>query len=198
MLVFDDAYAETCRNAFPILEKYGFGAACMVVTQYIGSNNRWDEEAGFPSLQLMSKSEILEWSRRGIEFGGHTSHHAELPNLSDERAEQEIAECRDDLSALLGKPPTCFAYPFGGISATAHAAAREYFQLAFTTWPGFLHLGVDPHLAPRISFLPGETRWGMWCRLHFGKNPYEICRNRWAKFLRRARGKSASGSTSLR
>lgn len=195
MLVFDDAYAEACRNAFPILEQYGFGAACMVVTRCIGSSNRWDEQAGFPSHQLMSESEILEWSKRGIEFGGHTSHHPRLSNLSDECVEQEIAECGDDLTALLGKSPVCFAYPFGAISPAALAAARKYFQLAFTYGPGMLHLGADPHLAPRISFLPGETRWAMRCRLRFGKTPYEICRNR---FRTKTRGKDASDHASPR
>ncbi len=197
MLVFDDAFADTCRNAFPVIERYGFGAACMVVTRCIGSTNRWDEEAGRPSFQLMSESEILEWSEKGIEFGGHTSHHPDLRLISDERVEEEIAQCRDDLVALLDKAPTCFAYPFGGVSPRAQAAARNHFELAFTTDPGLFHLGTDPHLVPRILFQPGETRFGMWCRLHLGNNLFEVCRGRWARLTKKMRNRKAIGSASL-
>ncbi|MFZ0747487.1 MAG: glycosyltransferase [Terracidiphilus sp.] len=187
MLVFDDAYAEACSNAFPILERYSFGAACMVVTQCIGATNRWDEEAGRPSFQLMGKSEILEWSQKSIEFGGHTGSHPDLTTVSDERAEQEIAQCKADLTALLGEDPVSFAYPFGGVSHAAQAAARNHFQIAFTAWPGRLHLGTNPYLVPRIAFLPGESRIGMWCRLRIGRNPFEVFRNRLVPFFRKAR-----------
>ena len=103
MLAFDDGYDEACRIAFPILEKYGFGAACMIVTSCIGSTNRWDEEAGRPSFQLMSEAQIIEWSQRCIEFGGHTSRHPELTLENNERIEREIAECKEGLTTLLGR-----------------------------------------------------------------------------------------------
>jgi peptidoglycan/xylan/chitin deacetylase (PgdA/CDA1 family) len=194
MLVFDDAYAEACHNAFPVLERYGFGAACMVVTRYIGSTNRWDEEVGRPSLQLMSKSEILEWSEKGIEFGGHTSHHLELPTAPSDRIRQEIEECRDDLTELLGRAPTCFAYPFGQVSPEVQAAVRDHFELAFTVGQGVLHLNTDPHLVPRIFFLPGETRFGIWCRLRLGRNLIDVCQRRWAMLRQKVRDLGATHS----
>ena len=132
----------------------------------------------------MSEGTILEWSKKNIEFGGHTSHHVNLREVADQRVDQEIAQCKDELTALLGKPPASFAYPFGGVSPGAYAAARKNFELAFTTMHGILNLATDPHLVPRISFLPGETRFGMWCRLRLGKNPYEVCRNRWTRLFR--------------
>ena len=183
MLVFDDAYEETADVAFPMLHRHGFKAACMVVTSCIGTTNRWDEEAGRPSFQLMNELQIQQWARKGIEFGGHTSSHPELPLVSDERVEQEVAECKETLAKLLGKAPVSFAYPFGGLSAAATAAVGRHFQLGFTSWPGRLHLGVDPSLVPRIAFLPGESKIGMWCRLRLGKNPFEVIRNRWRRFI---------------
>lgn len=187
MLTFDDAYADASRNAFPVLRRYGFGATCMVVTRCIGTTNRWDENTGLPSFQLMTQSEILEWSRNGIEFGGHTASHPELPLVSDAEAEEEIAECKATLTALLGAPPACFAYPFGASGPAAQAAAGRHFELAFTTAPGMLHLATDPRLAPRIEFMPGETRFGIWCRLRYGRNPFEVFRNRLTKLLRKPR-----------
>ncbi len=181
MLVFDDAYLEASEKGFPILETHGFSAACMVVTRYVGSTNGWDEDAGRPSFQLMNADEIRGWAKRGIEFGGHSYSHPSLPNLRSDEVELEIAKCRDDLAALLGEMPASFAYPFGDVSADAVKSARSNFRLAFTAAPGRLHLATNPHLAPRIAFLPGESRFGMWCRLRLGKNPYEVCRGRWEK-----------------
>jgi peptidoglycan/xylan/chitin deacetylase (PgdA/CDA1 family) len=192
MLVFDDAYADASRNAFPLLEQLGWGAACMVVTGYIGATNRWDEIDTLPSQQLMSADEIRAWAKRGIEFGGHTCHHVDLRNASDEIAEQEIARCKADLTALLASEPASFAYPYGGVSAAACAAAQKHFKLAFTTWPGLLHLGVAPHLTPRIGFMPGETRIGIRIHLRWGKNPYVSLHDRCIALLDITRRKVAT------
>ena len=178
MVVFDDAYEEAAQVAYPIMERHGFKAACMVVTGCIGLTNRWDEEAGRPSFQLMDESQIQLWARRGFEFGGHTRSHRELPFETDERVELEVAQCKEDLARVLGKPPTSFAYPYGGLSEAAAAAVRRHFQMGFTSWPGRLHLATDPALIPRIAFLPGESKFGMWCRLRLGRNPNEVMRNR--------------------
>jgi glycosyltransferase involved in cell wall biosynthesis/peptidoglycan/xylan/chitin deacetylase (PgdA/CDA1 family) len=194
MLVFDDAYAEACLNAFPLVERHGFGAACMVVTKSIGSTNRWDEESGGPSRQLMSEDEILQWSKRGIEFGGHSCHHPELPLLDDDCLKREIAECKNDLTTLMGEAPASFAYPFGGVNSKVEAVVRDHFELAFTAWQGVLHLGTNPFLAPRLRFLPGETRFGIWCRLRLGRNLLESFRGRWARYT----GKMTSDATTSR
>ena len=183
MLVFDDAYEEACKTAFPILEREGFAAACMVVTGCVGSTNAWDERAGRPSFQLMNADQILDWAGRGIEFGGHTQSHPYLPDVATERVDQEIRGCAADLAGLLGESQASFAYPFGGFSADAEKSAQRHFRMAFSVWPGILHLGSNPHLVPRIAFLPGETRFGMWCRLRLGKNPIEVARNRWRKWF---------------
>jgi glycosyltransferase involved in cell wall biosynthesis/peptidoglycan/xylan/chitin deacetylase (PgdA/CDA1 family) len=189
MLVFDDAYEEAAAVGFPILQRYGFSAACMVVTGCIGATNRWDEKAGRPSFRIMSAEDIVGWARNGIEFGGHTKTHPELPSETEERVEEEVRTCKDDLGELLGQAPRSFAYPFGAFDARARAAVARHFALGFTSWPGRLHLGTNPALVPRIAFLPGESKAGMWCRLRFGRNPFEAARNRWGNwFIRRKNG----------
>lgn len=194
MLVFDDAYEEAASIAFPIVRRYGLSAACMVVTSCIGATNRWDEETGRPKFRIMSAEQIVEWSRNGIEFGGHTRTHPELPFETDERVEEEVHRCKADLTELLGKHPASFAYPFGSVSPAAENAVRRNFALGFTSQPGRLHLGIDPAVVPRIAFLPGESRFGMWCRLRLGRNPFEVLRNRWRKWSGRRTGANLHGN----
>lgn len=183
MLMFDDAYEEAAQLGFPILKRYGFRAACMVVTGCIGATNQWDEEAGRPSFRMMTADQIVEWSRNGIEFGGHTRAHPELTFKTDESVEEEVRRCKEDLARLLGEPPVSFAYPFGSFNPAAEGAVRQHFELGFISWPGRLHLGTNPALVPRIAFLAGESKFGMWCRLRTGRNPIEAVRNRWNKML---------------
>jgi peptidoglycan/xylan/chitin deacetylase (PgdA/CDA1 family) len=184
MLVFDDAYADASRNAFPVLERHGFTAACMVVTRYIGSTNHWDQLLGRPSQELMSESEILEWSERGFEFGGHSCSHIYFPDSPEEFVRQEICECKTELGELIGREVTSFAYPYSAVTQAAYAAVRDNFQLAFTVKEGLLDLSTDPYLVPRFEFLPGETRFGIWCHLHFGNNAFVYCRNLRSKIRR--------------
>jgi peptidoglycan/xylan/chitin deacetylase (PgdA/CDA1 family) len=195
MLVFDDGYQEAAQVGFPILRQYGFSAACMIVTNCIGGRNRWDENAGRPSFPIMTAGQILHWSRNGIEFGGHTWRHVELPLDSGDRIEEEILRCKQDLTELLGMPPVSFAYPFGSFNEVAESAVARHFELAFTSWPGRLHLGTNPALVPRIAFLPGESKFGMWCRLRFGRNPFEVTRNRWKRWIGTPGGASSGGNT---
>src|SRR5262249_3713351 len=46
MLTFDDAFAETAENAFPLLQKYQFCGTVFVVTSTIGGANTWDLPLG--------------------------------------------------------------------------------------------------------------------------------------------------------
>ena len=179
MLIFDDAYENLCVTAFPILERYGFRAACMVVTDFVGSTNRWEEGTGRPSFQLISEQAIREWSGRGIEFGGHTARHVDLRSVSEQEVQQEVGRCHEYLSDLLGKAPTSFAYPFGGYSASAYAQVNESFSMAFTTRQGLLSVGTDPHLVPRVSWPAHSGRLMTWCCLHLGINPKEKVREYW-------------------
>jgi glycosyltransferase involved in cell wall biosynthesis/peptidoglycan/xylan/chitin deacetylase (PgdA/CDA1 family) len=184
MLVFDDAYAEAAENAFPLLERRGMCATCMVVTSCIGDKNRWDENSCRPSFQMMSSEAIREWSSRGIEFGCHSVTHPDMSKLTEDDALREVIRCKEDLTSLLGKTPIAFAYPFGRIGSGAYKAVREHFELGFTSWQGRLHLGTDPSLVPRIFFVPGETRFGMWCRLRLERNPMQVILVRWRRLLR--------------
>ena len=101
-------------------------------------------------------------------------------------------QCKKDLTKLLGEPPVSFAYPFGVFSAASEAAVARHFAMGFISWPGRLHLGTNPALIPRIAFLPGESKFGMLCRLRLGRNPLEVVRNRWSRWVRSSRGEGSS------
>lgn len=118
--------------------------------------------AGVESLPddlMLTRTQLLEMSRRGVEVGGHTVSHPVLTSLSDTDAREEIALGKRTLENWIGKPARCFAYPVGlpgrDFEPRHAAMVRELgFELAVTTANRMADSGSDPFQLPR--FMP----WG--------------------------------------
>jgi peptidoglycan/xylan/chitin deacetylase (PgdA/CDA1 family) len=83
--------------------------------------------------RLMSWDEIRALDAAGIDVGGHTVNHAVLANLPLEEVRRELAGCRDQIEAHLGKRPRHFAYPNGYYTpAVQRAVAEAGFHAAVT------------------------------------------------------------------
>jgi peptidoglycan/xylan/chitin deacetylase (PgdA/CDA1 family) len=61
----------------------------------------------------LSWNEIKEMDRKGIKFGAHSISHPRLPELSLERANDEIVGSKHAVEENLGKEVTSFSYPYG-------------------------------------------------------------------------------------
>ena len=73
------------------------------------------------------------------------------------RAEQVLAESRCGLEAVLGRPVTALAWPWGAFHPLAVAAARQAgFSLLFTTARGAAGAGGDPLAVPRLEVRKGR------------------------------------------
>ena len=71
-----------------------------------------NECQGLDNLML-TWDQIKEMARHGISFGAHTVNHPILSRISIEMAKKEIQESKRTIEAIIGKPVTIFAYPFG-------------------------------------------------------------------------------------
>lgn len=170
LISFDDAYADTAEFAFPILEKYGFGAVMFVVTQRIGSTNTWDEAQGCGTLHTMTAERIRTWAARGIEFGGHSRTHADLSTATPAEIADEVAGCKRDLEDVLGAPVTTFAYPYGKYGEQAHDAVRRNYELGFGTQDGLNYLRTDAHLLRRMYAGPNQSLAAFAFNLYRGRS----------------------------
>jgi peptidoglycan/xylan/chitin deacetylase (PgdA/CDA1 family) len=110
----------------------------------------------------VSKRQILEMSRGGIEFGSHTVSHPNLALATGEVIDRELADSKIYLERLLGKPVRALAYPFGtpdtyDARVMASARARGY-ELAVSFRQGVNWLGaLDAMELRRIGISPGVT-----------------------------------------
>ena len=150
-ITFDDGYRNNLTNAAPILKKYGFSATCYLVTQRIGSSNKWDLDKGITKLPLMTHSEIQEWLDFGMDIGSHTQTHADLTRVSKEKAEKEIKKCKSDLENKFNISIDDFCYPFGRFNESIYNLTKNAgYKTATTMMRGRANLESNQFKLQRI------------------------------------------------
>jgi peptidoglycan/xylan/chitin deacetylase (PgdA/CDA1 family) len=83
---------------------------------------------------MMSWDQVRELHRDGHEIGSHSLTHPLLPDLPDERVEEEVASSRRELSRQIGAEVASFCYPNGSYDArTLKAVERAGYECAVTT-----------------------------------------------------------------
>lgn len=147
-LTFDDGLQNIHSTAFPILKELGFQATVFLATDYVGGKAQWYEDAGIPALPMLTWDQIEEMREYGIDFQAHTRSHPHLPQLSPERAEEEMRSSKDVIERRLRRPVAFFAYPFGEYTPELMERARSAgFAGACTTEVGL--------------FVPGQHRYAI-------------------------------------
>jgi peptidoglycan/xylan/chitin deacetylase (PgdA/CDA1 family) len=168
LLTFDDAYADLCDHAFPLLRRYGHHATVFVVSGLLGGVNQWDVKQGFGPCALMNADQIRRWSAEGIEFGAHTRTHPSLIELDGRALDDEVEGSARDLTDLLGQPVRAFAYPFGHVNAAVRHSVMRTFDLAFSCRPGVNGPRTDPYRLRRSMVQPHDSLADLAQRLCFG------------------------------
>ncbi|MGD9809900.1 MAG: polysaccharide deacetylase family protein [Sphingobium sp.] len=160
LITFDDGFSDFVDHALPILEDHGFGALMFVPTRKLGAPEDW-EGANRPARRLMHGCELAALQARGVEFGAHSRTHANLPRLSADEREEEIAASGADLADLLGRPTKSFAAPYGAVDADTVAAIGRHYPIAFGTRFAPALAGVDRHDIPRIDmhYFRARAHW---------------------------------------
>jgi peptidoglycan/xylan/chitin deacetylase (PgdA/CDA1 family) len=178
MITFDDAYAELAEFAFPVLQKFAFRATVFVPTAKIAGTNDWDRGRGAPIMGLLSAEDIRYWHSRGISFGAHSRHHADLTKVDDSTLADEVIGSSRELSSLLGEEVHAFAYPWGQYNEAVEKLVRDTFQMAFTTEEGMNHPGTSPYRICRTMVQAHDGRFALFCRLRLGYYPVQNWRDR--------------------
>lgn len=179
LLTFDDGYEDLVEFAFPVLQRYGFGAAVFIVTHQIGQANEWDQAQGSAEHRLMTLDQIAHWAEHGIEFGSHSRTHADLRALSQQELKDEVIGSADDLEKILNKRPVSFAYPYGYSSEQVVRCVGENYEIAFgidPREPGINHMLTNPHMMQRTMVQPVDMQIDLALRVHHGASPLESIR----------------------
>ncbi len=176
VLTFDDGYADTLTTAAPLMKRYGCSATCYIVSDAVGTYNRWDAQYLQETKSLMRREQIEQWLAAGMEVGSHSCSHARLQQLPPDGARHEIAESRATLRKMFGVPVEHFAYPFGQFAPDTIELVRQAgYVSAVTVAPGLARTAADRFRLPRL-LVNGER--GLWKFLLQVASPRERLRRR--------------------
>jgi peptidoglycan/xylan/chitin deacetylase (PgdA/CDA1 family) len=147
-VTFDDGYRDNLTVAAPILRELGIPATVFVATGAIDGTAPfyWFDDPP-PALSWDDCRELA--SDPLFDVQPHTRTHPWLPQVSGERARDEIAGSRADLEDR-GFPATTFCYPGGLYGDRERRLVQEAgYVAAVTTDAGVNTGGGDPHVLRR-------------------------------------------------
>ncbi|OYQ40339.1 polysaccharide deacetylase [Rhodoferax sp. TH121] len=149
-ITFDDGYQNNLIQALPALQANGFTATCYGVSSMVGGTNAWD--AGKVAQKpLMTQQDWRTWHAAGMDVGSHTQTHANLKELPNEEARQQIVQSKTELEQLLGAEVRHFCYPYGWFQTQHEEMVRAAgYVTATSTRRGRVQAGDNPYALNRI------------------------------------------------
>ncbi|MGC1211281.1 MAG: polysaccharide deacetylase family protein [Micromonospora sp.] len=118
-LTFDDGYADLVDHVPAVLHRHRFGATVFVVSGRLGGVNDWDVGTPWP---LVDADGVRRLADAGLEIGSHGRTHRRLAGADPALVRAETYDSRLELEALVGRPVTGFAYPYGSMDPAARSA----------------------------------------------------------------------------
>ena len=139
VLTFDDGYNDLYTAAYPVLKQHGFKAVAYIVSGFLGRHDN------------VSREQVVEMDRNGIEIASHTVDHADLTRVSGSQLAHQVVDSKADLERLLGHPVLDFCYPSGQFNASVVQAVQAAgYQSATTTQLGSTHSPGDRFTWSRV------------------------------------------------
>lgn len=146
LLTFDDCTIDFYTNVYPILKQYG-----MKAIQFTVSN--WVDTPGH-----MTSSQLKTISENGIDVENHTEDHCFLTHFSHDQKLQNLQKTAEKITAMVGKAPDYFAYPYGDYDADAISVIKELgLKAAFIVEDAFSTDTTDMYALPRILISNGDS-----------------------------------------
>lgn len=145
VITLDDGYRDLYTAAYPILKTHGFTAVAYIVPNFVG----WP--------QYVTRDQILEMDRGGIEIASHTMNHANLAKMSYGSAMFELVQSKRWLEGLVGHQVVDFAYPSGQFTRDTVAAVQQAgYDTAVTEQVSLMHSRADRYTWARVRVGGGE------------------------------------------
>lgn len=166
-ITFDDGFENFRSVAWPILRGHGIPVTLFIVTDHVGSDNRWGgrRQHGIPTLPLLGWDALGELAEEGVRLGSHTRSHPHLPALPPEALQEELAGSADRLAMETGRRPEAFAYPYGSVDGRSARAVRTLYRYGCTTELRCVERSESAERLPRLDMIyfrhPGRLEtWG--------------------------------------
>jgi peptidoglycan/xylan/chitin deacetylase (PgdA/CDA1 family) len=139
VITFDDNNRSQYELAYPVLARNGQTAVFYLITNRL-------KNPGF-----LTEDEIRAMSAGGMDIQSHSVTHAIMTNLAAKRLEQELADSKKTLQALVSTPVRHLAYPLTAHNQRIRAAAAAAGYVTATIMdPRNAKMSDDAMKLPRI------------------------------------------------
>ena len=159
IITFDDGHYNNYGYVYPLLEKYDMKAVISIVGSYTDKFSETDEaNLNYSYLRWKDINELITSGR--VEFQNHTYN---LHDNTHERIgakkkkcesdedykkilEEDINKLQNEFKENTGYTPTCFTYPFGGISNSSIEIIKELgFKASLSCEEGINKITKNPN-----------------------------------------------------
>jgi peptidoglycan/xylan/chitin deacetylase (PgdA/CDA1 family) len=143
-ITFDDGCETDLLAAAPLLGEFGCGATFYVVAGFVGRP------------VYLAAPQVRELAALGFEIGCHSMTHAYLNDLDEGGLRVEVAEAKDQLEQLTGRPVAHFSCPGGRWSRrVARVAENAGYVSVATSRVGANGPSSDRFNLARVAVQPG-------------------------------------------
>lgn len=177
-ITFDDGYENNFKDAFPILQEFGFPATLFVVVDTIGGDNKWHNPASEARIKMVTWDQVKQLRDAGWEIGSHTMSHRNLQTIDLKEVKMEVEKSRQALTEVLGEVPETFAYPYGSgednlsvIQKVREAGYRIAVGVHTGVWP-VSRFKEQPFQLPRIFVRGDETMFDFHLEITRGRSRF--------------------------
>jgi peptidoglycan/xylan/chitin deacetylase (PgdA/CDA1 family) len=126
-ITFDDAFQSVLENAYPELSARSLHATIFVPVGLIGLSPTWAMEKDESDRHevVMTVDQLQRLSGPGVSLGSHTISHPSMPELSRDRAQEEIRGSRHRLAEISGQEIRTLSFPYGDYNASVVEMCRS-------------------------------------------------------------------------
>jgi peptidoglycan/xylan/chitin deacetylase (PgdA/CDA1 family) len=162
MITFDDGHLDNFTVARPILMRHGFRAVIFVVAGSVGGRLRLRSGVNPAGEPIMSANQLRELAREGHCIASHGMTHANLAQMDDAAARDEIERSKSVLEAIVERPVRYYSFPYGSFRPEHLAMVeRAGYRAAFSTVRGRSHALAERFCLKRIPIHHGTGRLGL-------------------------------------
>lgn len=147
---FDDGFVNLLENALPALQAQQIPATLFIPSACLGQTPPWLQGSSHDNAQqqIMTAEQLTALSPEYILIGSHSAHHADLSACEPDALDRELQESKIFLEALLKRPITLLAFPYGRYNEQVlERSALAGYQRVFA---------ADP-IAQESDFFMGRT-----------------------------------------
>lgn len=137
VITFDDGWVDNFEVAFPILKSFNVWATFFIITSYIDS-------AG-----CMSREQLLEMQRSGMQIESHAHTHTPLELLSNAEMQWEVTHSKKVLEKNIEGQVNFISFPHGSYNKTVIQAVKNADYLGCST-SNFGYAVSQMYKLPRI------------------------------------------------